>query len=256
MRKITSLFTFLLISLLFTGCINNKGGSSAPPDPGQGLQIATLSGKPRVATAGPVQATPLSTQDLGPFILMQDDFSDAGSGWETFSNEYGSVDYDQGGYLVETLIEKEYNWGVAGVDYANIRIEVDAVVQRTAANLNDAYGVDCRLQSNGDGYGFRISSDGYAGIVLFQDQQGSSLQDWILTDAIYTDGTPNHLTAICEGNHFSFLVNDALVGEVIDDTFVSGDIALSAVSYEAEPITVLFDDIIVQEIGNPYLYED
>jgi len=116
--------------------------------------------------------------------------------------------------------------------------------------------VDCRVQSNGDGYGFRISSDGYAGIVLFEDQEGSSLQDWIEVEDIFTDGTPNHLTAICEGNHFTFLVNDVFVAEVIDDTFASGDIALSAVSYEAEPVTVLFDDIIVQEIGNPYLYED
>lgn len=256
MRKIITLFTYLLIAVLFTGCDLNNASNSGSSDPGQGLQIATLSGKPGLATAGPVQAVPLETQELGPFILMQDDFSDASSGWESFSNEYGQADYNQGSYLVEALIEKEYNWGVASVDYANIRIEVDAVVQRTAANLNDAYGVDCRIQSNGDGYGFRISSDGFAGIVLFQDQQGSSLKDWIEVDSIFTDGTPNHLTAICEGNHFSFLVNDEFVAEVIDDTFTSGDIALSAVSYEAEPIKVLFDDIIVQEIGNPYPYED
>jgi hypothetical protein len=220
------------------------------------MQVATLSGKPGLATAGPVQAIPLDTPDLGPFILMQDDFSNPASGWESVSGEYGRADYVQGGYLVEALIEKEYYWGVAGVDYADIRIEVDAVVLKTASNLNDAYGVDCRVQSNGDGYGFRISSDGYAGIVLYQNQNGSNLMDWIEVEAIYTDETPNHLTAICEGNHFTFLVNDEFVAEVIDDTFSSGDIALSAVSYEPETVTILFDDIIVQEIGNPYLYED
>lgn len=256
MRKIMSLLTFILISLLFTGCFNNKGNSSTSSNPGRGLQVATLSGKPGLATAGPVQAIPLVTPDLGPFILMQDDFSDPDSGWGIYSNDYGRTDYEQGGYLVEALIEKEYYWGVAGVDYADIRIEVDAAVHKTASNLNDAYGVDCRLQSNGDGYGFRISSDGYAGIVLFKDQEEISLQDWIEVEDIYTDGTPNHLTAICEGNHLTLLVNDVFVAEVIDDTFANGDIALSAVSYEAEPITVLFDDIIVQEIGNPYLYED
>ena len=256
MQKTAQIVTIILITFLLTGCFNSKGSNSGASDPGRGMQVATLSGKPAVATAGPVQATPLATQDLGPFILMQDDFSDINSGWESYSSEYGRADYDKGGYLVEALIEEEYNWGVAGVNYSDIRIEVDAVVQQTAANLNDAFGVDCRVQSNGDGYGFRISSDGYAGIVIFQDQQGSSLQDWIKIDAIYTDGTSNHLTAICEGNHFTFLVNDEFVAEVIDDTFTSGDIALSAVSYEPEAITVLFDDIIVQEIGNAYLYED
>ena len=256
MRKIITLLTFLFITLLFTGCFSSKASNGSASDPGKGLQVATVSSKPGMATAGPVQAIPLETQDLGPFILMQDDFSDSGSGWESYSSEYGRADYDQGGYLVEALIEKEYNLGVAGVDYADIRIEVDAVVQRTAANQNDAYGVDCRIQSNGDGYGFRISSDGYAGIVLFKDQEEVGLQDWIEVEDIFTDGTSNHLTAICEGNHFTLLVNDVFVAEVTDDTFASGDIALSAVSYEAEPISVLFDDIIVQEIGDPYLYED
>jgi hypothetical protein len=182
---------------------------------------------------------------------MQDDFSDPASGWETGSNEYGRVDYDSGSYLVEALIEKEYYWGVAGVDYADIRIDVDVVVDRTAGNQNDAFGVDCRLQTNGDGYGFRISSDGFVGIVLFENQEGRSLLEWIEADAIHTDGSANHLTAICDGNRFSFLVNDVFIAEVIDDTFSSGDIALSAISYETDPVTVRFDNILVREVENP-----
>ncbi len=251
MQKTRPILSIILIIILVSGCSNNTGSNNEAADPGRSMQVATLSGKPVSVTAEPVQATPLGTHELEETLLMQDDFSDISSGWESYSSEYGRADYDQGGYLVEALIEKEYNWGVAGVDYSNIRIDVDAVVQQTAANLNDAFGVDCRVQSNGDGYGFRISSDGYAGIVFFLDQQGSSLQDWIKVDAIKTDGTPNRLTAICEGNHFSFLVNDEFVAEVVNDTFASGDIALSAVSYEPEPIIVLFDDIMVQEVGNP-----
>src|SRR5512133_131110 len=203
MQRTKTILTFILITFIVSGCSVITGNNSGASDPGRGLQVATLSGKPVLATAGPVQATPFATQGAGASILMQDDFSDISSGWESYSSEYGRADYDQGGYLVEALIEEEYNWGVAGVNYSDIRIEVDAVVQQTAANMNDTFGVDCRVQTNGDGYGFRISSDGYAGIVLFQDQEGSSLQDWIEFDAINTDGTPNHLTAICDGNHFS-----------------------------------------------------
>ncbi len=251
MQKTRPILSFILITLLVSGCSNNTGSNNEAADPGGECRLPHSPANRCRLQPEPVQATPLGTHELEATLLMQDDFSDISSGWESYSSEYGRADYDQGGYLVEALIEKEYNWGVAGVDYSNIRIEVDAVVQQTAANLNDAFGVDCRVQSNGDGYGFRISSDGYAGIVFFLDQQGSSLQDWIKVDAIKTDGTLNHLTAICEGNHFSFLVNDEFVAEVIDDTFASGDIALSAVSYEPEPIIVLFDDIMVQEIGNP-----
>ena len=97
MRKIITLLTFLLITLLFTGCFSSNASNGASSDPGKGLQIATVSSKPGMATAGPVQAIPLETQDLGPFILMQDDFSDSASGWESYSSEYGRADYDQGG---------------------------------------------------------------------------------------------------------------------------------------------------------------
>jgi len=242
------------ILVVIAGCSSNttNGGFT---NPAEGMQVATLSGTP----GGNVlfgTATSVPSGDLGPFILMQDDFSNPNSGWEVYSGDYGYTGYETGGYVVEATVEKEYNWGVAGVDFDNVRIEVDATVLQAPGDLIDGFGVDCRIQENGDGYGFRISSDGSARIVLFSQGESTTLYDWTVSSAIHTDGTPNHLTAICEGTHFSFLVNDVRITEVIDDTFASGDLALSAVSYSTDPVKVLFDDIIVQSIGNAYEYED
>jgi hypothetical protein len=239
----------LVAIILFTGCSGGTNTDSVTIDPGEGMQVATLSGNSGSATAAP-------GEEMGPFILMMDDFSDPSSGWDIYTGEYGRVAYDRGGYLVEATVEGEYNWGVAGVDYADVRIEVDVSVLETAANLNDAFGVDCRIQSNGDGYGFRLSSDGFAGIVKYVDMEGISLLDWTASSAILTDGSVNHITAICEGNHLSMLVNDQFIAEVVDDTYTSGDIALSAITFETEPVTVLFDNFIVQQIDNPYVYAD
>lgn len=244
--------SLVILSLVLVACSSSGGGDN----PAHGMQVATLSGTPQKGVIDIVTPIVKPTIDLGPMILMQDDFSDPGSGWEVYSGDYGTAGYDQGGYVVEATVEKEYNWGVAGVNFDNIRIDVDATAITTPADLSDGFGVDCRIQENGDGYGFRVSSDGYAEIVLFKDGESTQLYDWTKSDAISSAGRTNHITAICEGNHFSLLVNDTFVAEVVDDTYASGDIALSAISFSADPVKVLFDDLIVQSIGNPYQYGD
>ena len=189
----------------------------------------------------------VTVEDSDSVVLMQDDFSDPDSGWEVLSGEYGDTAYVDGTYQVTALVDGQYCWGAAGVNYDNVRIDVDMDVVSTNSAQNDGYGVDCRIQSNGDGYGFRISSDGYVEIERFLDGEASFLSDWTASEAIFTYGLSNHITAICNGNQLTLMVNDVTVADVIDDTFTEGDIALSAISFEAEPVTVSFDNLVVQE---------
>jgi hypothetical protein len=243
----------VVISVLVVACSSNAG---AGDNPSQGMQVATISATSQKGTIDFATPVTAPTSDLGPLILMQDDFSNPNSGWEVYSGDYGYTGYEQGGYVVHATVEKEYNWGVAGVDFDNVRIDVDVTVLQAPANLEDGFGVDCRIQENGDGYGFRISSDGYAEIIVFSNGENNALYEWTINPAINTDGKLNHLTAVCEGNHFSFYINESLITEVVDDTFASGDLAFSAVSFSSDPVKVLFDDIIVQSIGNAYEYAD
>ena len=254
--KPSSLFvpSLVILSILLVSCSSDSSGVG--DNPAQGMQVATLSGTPQKGTIDLPTPAAVPTSDLGPMVLMHDDFSDPGSGWEIYSGEYGTAGYEQGGYVVGATVEKEYNWGVAGVDFDNIRIDIDATVLQAPSDLSDGYGVDCRIQENGDGYGFRISSDGFAEIMVFTDGEAKPLYDWTKSDAIKPAGEINHITAICEGNHFSMIVNDVVIAEVIDDTFSSGDLALSAISFSSDPVKVLFEDIIVLSIGNPYAYAD
>ncbi len=253
-KAFISLFLICVVYVL-AGCTYTSTGYTGA-NPAEGMRVATLSGTPGGIVTIPTVATAVTPPDLGPLILMQDDFSDPNSGWEIYDGDYGRANYEQGGYVVSALQQKEYNWGVAGANYDNVRIELDATVLVAPGDLSDGFGVDCRIQENGDGYGFRISSDGFAAIVLFLEGEQQSLFDWTIIPAIKMNGETNHLTAICEGDHFSLLVNDVFVAEVIDDTFTSGDLALSAISYSDDPVEVLFDNIIVQSIGNPYEYAD
>ncbi len=242
-------FIFIVIFLFlfaFSGCglIQN--------DPlGELLQQATVEGT--LVKATPQIGNPIPTPELfsqnPDQILFEDDFSDPSTGWDIYEDEYGRSDYEDGGYVVEAYKEGEYYWGSAYRNFENIRVDVDVRMLETNQSLNDAYGVDCRIQENGDGYGFRISSDGYIAILIFQDQEGSALVDWELSNAIRTDGSTNHLTAICEGNQLTFLVNDIQVAQTTDDTFTEGDITLSALTLESEPVKVIFDNLVVTGEG-------
>lgn len=184
---------------------------------------------------------------LGQDYILTDDFSDPKSGWEIYSGEYGTAGYDQDGYLVESIVEGEYNWGAAGVNLGDIRLDVETTVLQTVKDGADAYGVDCRLQENGDGYGFRITSDGWATISKYVNLESSSLVDWFETDAIKIDGSANHLTVICNSNNLQFLVNGVSVAQVTDDTYTSGDIGFSVVGFDAGTVSVLFDNLTVQK---------
>lgn len=241
----------LILTVLILAACDGKPSTQSSVNPYASGRVATFS-----RTSGTAASTPEPTVDLGPGILLQDDFSDPKSGWEVSSSDYGLVEYENGRYKVESYVEDTYNWCVAGIHAADVRIDVDVEVAATVENGNDAFGVDCRVQENGDGYGFRISSDGYIGISKYVETKGIELQEWITSDAVYVNGRTNHLTAICQGDHVQFLVNNVMVAEVIDDTFASGDIGFSALTFEPGTITVFFDNIIVQEVGNPYLYSE
>lgn len=187
--------------------------------------------------------SPVATE---PSYLLKDDFSNPQSGWELYSGDYGTVAYEQGGYVVTAIEEGEYNWGVAGENFDDVRIDVDATVLKTVEAGNDAFGVDCRIQENGDGYGFRITSDGFVAISKYENMESSALIDWFESETVYTDGRTNHITAICNGSNLQFIVNGVSVARAEDETFPSGDIALSAVGFETGEVSVLFDNILVQ----------
>jgi hypothetical protein len=187
--------------------------------------------------------TPVPSND----IILSDDFSDTSSGWETYTDQYGNAGYSDGGYLVKAIVKEQYMWGSLVVGLADIQVDVDAKVLETVKDGYDAYGIDCRLQSNADGYGFRITSDGYVAISLYANDVSKTLVDWVKSSAIYTDGRVNHISAVCAGDTLQLWVNGQKVAETTDSTFSSGDIALAAVGFNDGTVQVLFDNLVVKK---------
>jgi tRNA A-37 threonylcarbamoyl transferase component Bud32 len=178
-------------------------------------------------------------------ILIQDNFSDPESGWDVVEFEGGSLGYEDGVYFIRAADKDYYYLGQVYVSLTDVAIEVDATQILGPANDNNYYGTGCRLQSDGGGYVFIISGQGYYAIYKEGGEaEGEFLVDWTESDAINQGDATNHLRAICDGTRLAIVVNGELLAEVEDDTYTTGDLFLVASTLEDEPTEVHFDDFL------------
>jgi hypothetical protein len=70
---------------------------------------------------------------------------------------------------------------------------------------------------------------------------------WTESDVVRQGNATNHIRAICDGSSLVLLVNGQRLATAEDSTFASGDIALTATSYEDELTEVRFDNLVVQQ---------
>ncbi|OQY22658.1 MAG: hypothetical protein B6I35_05525 [Anaerolineaceae bacterium 4572_32.2] len=182
-----------------------------------------------------------------PGAIFQDDFGDEGSGWEVGDYDTGSVGYKNGVYFVTSEELEMVMWGVANRSFDNIVVEVDATQISAGETDDNAYGVVCREQGNGDGYYLRVSGDGYYSIAKAEGEEFEALVEWAESDVIRQGDATNHIRAICDGSTLTLFVNGQRLATAEDSTFASGDIALTATTYEEDPSEVHFDDLVVNK---------
>lgn len=234
MKKLTATLLFPLI-LFLSACSQN----STTGDPFAGLKLATVSGNTNYATA-----VPTAVQTLGKLPLSEDFSQDDGM-WVLEDDEYGKAAFEGGSFIIEARQEAQTMWSTYAATFGDVKIDADVKALNSDENDNNGFGVDCRIQENGDGYSFQISSDGYFAILKFVDTDGSRLVDWTQSDIIYPGVFSNHITAICKGSHLEMWVNGQWVASIEDSDFPTGMISLSASTYTEMPTTVSFDNLQV-----------
>jgi hypothetical protein len=176
-------------------------------------------------------------------VLVRDDFGDTGSGWDVESFDGGSLGYQDGIYFIQAADSDYYYVGQAYVSLSDVAIEVDATQIFGPSNDNNYYGSGCRLQSDGAGYLFLISGQGYYAIYREGgESEGEFLVDWTESDVIRQGNATNHLRAVCDGTRLAIAINGEFLEEVVDFTYTTGDVFLVASTLEDEPTEVHFDD--------------
>ena len=180
-------------------------------------------------------------------VLFQDDFSDTASGWEVGDYDTGSVGYKGGAYFVISSDQNSAMWGMAGENFSDVVIEVDATQVQAPGNDNNDYGVMCRVQANGDGYSFNISGDGFYSIQKAVDDEYIDLVEWEESNAIHTGNATNQIRAVCDGPNLVLFINGTKLAETTDTSYTNGDIAFAATTYEVDLTEVHFDNVVVRK---------
>jgi hypothetical protein len=186
-----------------------------------------------------------SPGDAGGSVLLKDDFSSSNSGWEVGEFVDGDVGYGNGYYFVKSAEINKTIWGVAGKNYTDVVIDIDASQTSAGPDNNNDYGVACRVQENGDGYYLLISGDGYYSIFKGAGDTFTPLSDWEESGDINQGNANNHIQASCIGSDLVLMVNGKTLASASDSDFPNGDIAMTATTYENQPVEVHFDNVAV-----------
>jgi len=188
-----------------------------------------------------------TTTTTGGSALYQDDFSSTGSGWPSRNSGGDVMDYANGSYRI--YVSGAYADLIANAGKslpADVAIDVD--ITKSGGTDNNDFGVVCRLQDLDNFYFFQVSSDGYAVIGMFKNNEMSYLSADAMqkVDGINSGGSTNHVRAICKGSSLSLYANGSLVASATDSTFTSGgDVGLMAGTFDEGGVDINFDNFVV-----------
>lgn len=180
-------------------------------------------------------------------IVFTDDFSSSESGWGTWNRDGSYITYRDGG-LRFMINESQFDfWSVAGKNYTDAQIEVDAI-KLNGPDDND-FGVVCRYQNKDNFYMLIISSDGYYGAAKMKGGQYTMIGPNQLqySESIRKGLAINRLRADCKGSTLRLSVNGQKLIEVNDTDFPAGDVGLIAGAYNNKGVDVLFDNFVVKK---------
>ncbi|MFZ6030716.1 MAG: hypothetical protein ACOYYS_23670 [Chloroflexota bacterium] len=179
-------------------------------------------------------------------VLFQDDFSSTGSGWDRIDNEDGITDYADGGYRIFVPTADTELWANPGLDFGDVRIEVDAL--RQAGPEDNDFGVICRYQDVDNFYYLLVTSDGYFGIFKVKDGEASLLggsESMGTSSKINAGSETNHLRADCVGSTLTLYANGQKLDSQEDSDFATGDVGLIAGTYTEAGTDIWFDNFTV-----------
>ena len=177
--------------------------------------------------------------------IYYDDFSNPGSGWYVQSSDDHSVLYDWGGLRFRINRAQYDMWSYPDKTYSDAIIWVEAA--KLEGTDDNAFGLLCRIQENGDFYAFLISSDGYAGIARRQSgvYRMLSADSMTYSEAVSSETGLYRLRAVCDGSELGFFVNDVLVATATGEGLVSGKVGVLAGTYAQAGVDIFFDNFIV-----------
>ena len=180
-------------------------------------------------------------------LLYQENFSTSkNSAWGGDLSPNLSYYFENGKYHL--MVDSLNNWRPVsyGSNYTNFIIEVEAT-QESGPDDN-TYGMILRRVDWNNYYDFLISGDGYYEIAKLENNIWAPTS-WKKSSAIHTGNATNLIRVVCDGNKFSFYVNDVKLDDYTDNSFPSGTIGFTAgTNFSPGAVTIGFDNLKIWEI--------
>ncbi|MCL4560615.1 MAG: hypothetical protein M1281_08375 [Chloroflexi bacterium] len=193
-----------------------------------------------------LQNTPASS-GFSSNVLFQDDFSDAGSGWNTLEDAGSRVSYLDGKLNFTIDSEQTDVWSNPDLSFGDVHVVVTAT-KNSGTDDND-FGIICRYQDENNFYGLLISSDGYYGITKMKDGNHELLgtSELAYSETIRRGAAANQVEADCIGDTLTLTVNGDKMLEEKDAEFTTGDVGLIAGTFATPGTDISFDNFVVTQ---------
>ncbi|MBN1799210.1 MAG: hypothetical protein JW822_11585 [Spirochaetales bacterium] len=168
-------------------------------------------------------------------LLLYEDFSRVTENFADTTQAY----FKDGEYIVKAGESDYYSWGE--VEYENFSFRSEA--RWSAGPVDSGYGLVSRFKDIDNHYLFIILKSGYYRFGYYKNGEWNVLIDWKKTRIINPEGK-NILRIMSMGSTHLLYINDNLVDECEDDTFMSGRIGL----FCAAEITAVFDNVEIFDL--------
>ena len=236
------LFTWIIPALRAT-----PTPTSPPPPPTPVL--ATMVPPTQVPTSTPV---PTDTPTPGPqagALIYEEDFVAPGSEWEVKDAGDAVYAFDGEAYSIQVNKANWMAWNVTKGNYSNFLLEFDVTL--VEGDVYNAYGVLVCFVDKNNYYELDINGNQSYSVGIDIDGEWTQLVSWTTSEAIRPLGETNQVRLMAYDGTFSLYVNDQFVGDYIDSTFTSGDIAPVVTAYDTPPARATFDNIKVWQLQAP-----
>lgn len=197
------------------------------------LPTATLAGpnRPTEPTAG------------GEVLLLENFDRPAVSDFVADEDEFSRYAFERGGYTIEVRERDMVVWTLARGRYSDIAVSVDCFTP--AGQALAAAGLIFHYQDSQNFYLFQVSSDGYYTLELLLNDEFNTLIDWTQSNAI--EPQANRLLVETHGDRIALYVNEELLEETRDGTFVSGEVGIAVSSFKQPMAAIRFDNLLIKQ---------
>jgi hypothetical protein len=185
---------------------------------------------------------PLDSPLAGGAVLLRENFDQpSASVVSSAADAMARYDFVDGAYVIELKEPERIAWAMAGGPYNDVRISVESYV--SPDDPVAAVGLIFNYQDDDNFYLYSVANDGFYALEVLEGDEWFTLIDWTPSDLI--DEARNSLGVITQGDRIMLYVNDSLLEETRDGTFVGGEVGLALTSFDAAPVLASFDNLLI-----------